>query len=596
MKECGIADGVAATHDSLDRPWFAYYDSWVPPRLDYPEIPLQHFLSVSAQKYPDRTAIIFYGTKLTYRALDDAATRFAAALAERGLAKGDRVSLFLPNCPQLVIAYYGTLRAGGLAVSTSPLYSTRELEHQLNDSAAETIVVLSKLYPLVKEVAPRTGLKRIIVTNIKEYFPPILRLLFTLFKEKSQGHRPAVERKPETEWFSELLASASANPPATTISPDDPALLQYTGGTTGLAKGAILTHRNLVVNTIQTGAWLVKPTVSPVNRPAPSSVQEARDEVEVFFGAIPFFHIYGMTVVMNLCISLGHTMVLVPQFKTQEVLDTIVKYRPTLFPGVPTMYVAIINYPDVGRYDLHSIKACLSGAAPLPLEVANRFEALTGARLVEGYGLTEASPVTHANPIFGARKAGTIGLPLPDTDARIVDLETGERTLPPGEIGEVAVKGPQVMAGYWNQPGETAMVLRNGWLYTGDIGYMDEEGYFTIVDRKKEMIIAGGFNVYPREVEEPLYEHPGIKEAVAVGLPDPYRGETVKVYIVLKDGERATEQEIIDFCRQRMAKHKVPTLVEFRAELPKTLVGKVLRRALREEELTRQRSDVGIPA
>jgi long-chain acyl-CoA synthetase len=576
-----MAGAVAAANQGLDRPWFAYYDQRVPTRLEYPDIPLHRFLSASAQKYPDRTAIIFYGRRLTYRALDESVTRFAAALADRGLAKGDRVSLLLPNCPQMVIAYYGTLRAGGLVVSTSPLYSTRELEHQLNDSGAETIVVLSKLYPLVREVAPKTGLKRIIVTNIKEFFPPMLRLLFTLLKEKQQGHRPAVERRPGTEWFSEMLALAPPKAPATPVGPDDLALLQYTGGTTGLAKGAVLTHRNLVANTIQTAAWLVKP--------AQRSGEGEHGRAEIFLGAIPFFHIYGMTVVMNLCISLGHTMVLLPQFKVQEVLETIAKYRPTFFPGVPTMYVAINNYPEVGRYDLRSIKACLSGAAPLPVEVADRFETLTGARLVEGYGLTEASPVTHANPLFGARKVGTIGLPLPDTDARIVDLETGERMLPPKEIGEVAVKGPQVMAGYWNQPSETAMVLRNGWLYTGDIGFMDEQGYFTIVDRKKEMIIAGGFNVYPREVEEPLYEHPKVREAVAVGLPDPYRGETVKVYVVLKEGERATEQEIIDFCKQRMAKHKVPTLVEFRQALPKTLVGKVLRRALREEEMAKQK-------
>lgn len=574
---------TAAENHGLDRPWLAHYDPWVPTHLEYPDIPLHRFLSISARKYPERTAIIFYGTKLTYRAVDEAATRFAAALADRGLAKGERVSLFLPNCPQMVIAYYGTLRAGGLAVSTSPLYSTRELEHQLNDSGAETIVVLSKLYPLVKEVAPRTGLKRIIVANIKEYFPPMLRLLFTLFKEKREGHRPPVERRPGIERFSEMLASAPVKPPAAEVGPDDPALLQYTGGTTGLAKGAMLTHRNLVANTIQIAAWMMKP--------AADSIEGENGGAEVFLGAIPFFHVYGMTVVMNLCVSSGHTMVLLPQFKVQEVLDAIAKYRPTFFPGVPTMYVAINNYSEVSRYNLHSIKACLSGAAPLPLEVANRFEALTGARLVEGYGLTEASPVTHANPLYDARKAGTIGLPLPDTDARIVDLETGERTLPPKEIGEIAVKGPQVMAGYWNQPGETAMVLRNGWLYTGDIGYMDEQGYFTIVDRKKEMIIAGGFNIYPREVEEPLYEHPGIKEAVAVGLPDPYRGETVKVYIVLKEGERVTEQEIIDFCKQRMAKHKVPTLVEFRQGLPKTLVGKVLRRTLREEEMAKRKSD-----
>lgn len=332
-----MAGTVAAMNQGLDRPWFAYYDPWIPRHLEYPDIPLHRFLTTSARNHPDRTAIIFYGRRLTYRALDDAATRFAAALADRGLAKGDRVSLFLPNCPQMVIAYYGTLRAGGLAVSTSPLYSTRELEHQLNDSGAETIVVLSKLYPLVKEVAPRTGLKRIIVANIKEYFPPMLRLLFTLLKEKREGHRPPIERRPGTEWFSEMLASAPATPPATTVGADDPALLQYTGGTTGVAKGAMLTHRNLVANTMQIAAWMMKP--------AARSVEGESGDAEVFLGAIPFFHIYGMTVVMNLCISLGHTMVLLPQFKTQEVLDTIAKYRPTLFPGVPTMYVASTIIP-----------------------------------------------------------------------------------------------------------------------------------------------------------------------------------------------------------------------------------------------------------
>jgi len=563
----------ATTDQSPDRPWFAHYDQWIPKSLEYPEVPLQHFLSASAKKYPSREAIVFYGARLSYRALDEAADRFAAALADRGLRKGDRVSLFLPNCPQMVIGYYGTLRAGGVTVCTSPLYSAKELEHQLNDSGAQTIVALSKFYPLVKEVAPKTGLKRIIVTNIKEYFPPLLRILFTILKEKKEGHRVEVERSGGTELFTEMLASARATPPSVEVCPDDPALLQYTGGTTGLAKGAVLTHRNLVANTLQTGAWLVK----------------EQGGTEIFLGAIPFFHVYGMTVVMNLCISLGHTMVLLPKFQVKEVLEAIARYRPTIFPGVPTMYVAINNYPEVGKYDLRSIKACLSGAAPLPVEVQTRFETLTGARLVEGYGLTEASPVTHANPLYGARKVGTIGVPLPDTDARIVDLETGARTLSAKEIGEVAVKGPQVMSGYWNRPDETGMVVKDGWLYTGDIGYMDEQGYFTIVDRKKELIIVGGFNVYPRDVEEPLYEHPKVQEAVAIGLPDAYRGETVKVYVVLKEGQSATEQEIIDFCKGKMAKYKVPTLVEFRKELPKTLVGKVLRRALREEELTKKK-------
>lgn len=571
--EWGMKGTYVTTNQDFDRPWFAHYDQWIPRTLEYPEVTLQHFLSSSARKCPDRDAIIFYGGRLTYLELDEGADRFATALAERGLAKGDRVSVFLPNCPQMVIAYYGTLRAGGVVVSTSPLYSAKELEHQLNDSGSQTIVVLSKLYPLAREVAPRTGLKRIIITNIKEYFPPLLRGLFTVLKEKKEGHRIRVERSPGTEPFAEMLASAAAKPPNVEVRPDDPALLQYTGGTTGVAKGAVLTHRNLVANTLQTGAWLVK----------------ENGGTEVFLGAVPFFHVYGMTVVMNLCISLGQTMVLLPQFRVKEVLKAIAKYRPTIFPGVPTMYVAINNYPKVAKYDLRSIKACLSGAAPLPVEVQTKFETLTGARLVEGYGLTEASPVTHANPLYGARKVGKIGLPLPDTDARIVDLETGQRTLPAGENGEVVVKGPQVMSGYWNRPDETAIVLKDGWLYTGDIGYMDEQGYFCIVDRKKEIIIVSGFNVYPREVEETLYEHPKVREVVAVGLPDPYRGETVKVYVVLKEGQSAAEQEIIDFCKGRMAKYKVPTQAEFRKELPKTLVGKVLRRALREEELARRR-------
>ena len=569
-----MADASTFVKPSLERPWFAHYDERVPRALDYPDMPVHRFLSESASKHPDRDAIIFYGTRLSYRALDEAVDRFAAALVARGLSKGDRVSIFLPNCPQMVIAYYGTLRAGGVAVSASPLYSARELEHQQNDSGAQTIVTLSKLYPLVREVAPKTALKQIIVTNIKEYFPPLLRLLFTLLKEKKEGHRVELAGGTGAEHFTAFLGSAPGTPPAIDVAPTAPALFQYTGGTTGLAKGAVLTHRNLVANTRQLAAWLVRDT--GMN--------------ESFLGAIPFFHVYGMTVVMNLCISLGHTMILLPQFKVKEVLQTIAKYRPTFFPGVPTMYVAINNFAEVGKYDLRSIKACLSGSAPLPVEVQARFETLAGARLVEGYGLTEASPVTHANPLYGRRKPGMIGLPLPDTDAKIVDLETGERNLAPGEIGEVAVKGPQVMQGYWNQPDETAKVLRGGWLYTGDIGYMDEEGYFAIVDRKKDMIIAGGFKVYPRDVEEPLYEHPKVQEAVAVGLPDPYRGETVKVYVVLKQGQSATEQEIIEFCRGKMAKYKVPTHVEFRAALPKTLVGKVLRRALREEELAKRQS------
>jgi long-chain acyl-CoA synthetase len=564
MTEASVAQPLG-----LERPWFAHYEEGIPRRLQYPDIALDGFLSRSAGTYPDRDAIVFYGARLSYRALDDAVNRFASGLVAGGLAKGDRVAILFPNCPQMVIAYYGTLRAGGVAVSISPLSSANELKYQLNDSGARAIVTLSKFYPLVTDVAPRTGCRRIIVTNIKEYFPPLLRLLFTLFKERREGHRLPAAARAGIESFAALLASAPPGPLASRTGPDDPALLQYTGGTTGTPKAAVLTHRNLVANTLQTGAWLVK----------------SEGGTERFLGAIPFFHVYGMTVVMNVCISLGHTMVLLPQFKVKEVLEAVARYRPTIFPGVPAMYVAITNFPGVGGYDLRSIKACLSGAAPLPVQVQARFEELTGARLVEGYGLTEASPVTHANPLYGRRKAGMIGIPLPDTDAKVVDLEAGERTLPPNEIGEIVVKGLQVMQGYWNRPDETAQVLKDGWLHTGDIGYMDEEGFFAVVDRKKDLINVAGFKVYPREVEEPLYEHPKVQEAVAVGLPDPYRGETVKVYIVLKEGQSATAEEVIEYCRTRMAKYKVPTAVAFTNALPKTMVGKVLRRMLRDKEV-----------
>ncbi len=551
----------------MERPWLKFYEPGVPASIPYPDIPLHQNLTDAARDYPQSPATIFFDAVLTFQDLDALADRFAAGLQQAGVKKGDRVAIYLPNCPQFIIAYYGTLRAGGIVVPCNPLYVARELEHQLNDSGSETIVVLSKLYPVVKAVRERTPLKRVIVTSIKEYFPPILRFLFTLLKEKKEGHAVDISRDPDTIWFKDFLRAAPAKPHPVPVTPQDTACLLYTGGTTGVPKAAELSHRNLVANALQCAAWC-----------------SGRRGQERFLAALPLFHSYGMTTCMNAGIYMASPIILLPQFKLKDVLEAINKHQPTIFPGVPTMYVAINNFPDIKDYNLRSIRACISGAAGLPVEVQQKFQELTGGRLVEGYGLSEASPVTHGNPVFGDCRIGTIGVPFPDTDAKIVDLETGTQELPPGEPGELIIKGPQVMRGYWNRPDETALVLREGWLYTGDIARRDADGYFQIVDRKKDMIIAGGFNIYPRDVEEVLYQHPKIKEAVVAGVPDEYLGEVVKAYVVLKEGETATEQEIIEFCRQNLAKYKVPRIVEFRKDLPKTMVGKILRRVLVEED------------
>ncbi|MCL5961885.1 MAG: long-chain fatty acid--CoA ligase [Chloroflexi bacterium] len=560
------------------KPWLKHYESSVPPTISYPDIPIHQFLRDSAAKFPGNPAAVYFGRTITYAELSSRVDRFAAALSDLGVKKGDRVALFLPNCPQNVIAYYGALQIGAIVVPTNPLYVEAELEHQLVDSGAETIVTLTKFYPLVKKVRPRTSLKHVIVTNIKEFFPPVLRLLFTLLKESKDGHRVQIDQGPGTHSFSSLLMH-QANSTQVSIHPDDIALFQYTGGTTGVSKGAMLSHRNIVSNTIQVGRWL----------------SDVKPGQEIVLSVLPFFHVYGMTVAMNFAVYSGAAMVLIPRFDVEEVLKAIVKQKPTVFPGVPTIYGAINNYAEVGKYDLRSIRACISGAAPLPVETQSVFERLTGARLVEGYGLTEAAPVTHCNPVFGLRKAGSIGVPFPDVDAKIVDQDDWAKELSVGEIGELAVHGPQVMRGYWNMPQETESVLKGDWLLTGDIARMDEDGYFYIVDRKKDLIIAGGYNIYPRDIEEVLYTHPKIKEAVAVGVPDEYRGETVKVFCVLKEGQTATAEEVINFCKDKMAKYKVPTQVEFRPELPKTLVGKFLRRVLLEEEMKKRASGAQSP-
>ncbi|MGO0060041.1 AMP-binding protein [Brevibacillus fluminis] len=553
------------------KPWIANYPQEVPASLEYPRVPVTAFLKQSAERFPHQNALYFLGKQITYAQLLSMSYQFAHALMRRGVKKGDRVAIMLPNCPQAVIAYYGTLFAGGTVVMTNPLYTERELIHQLVDSGAEVIVALDQLYGRIEKVMPHVSLTHIILTSISDFLPFFKKMLYPLAQRKQKSNAPVISYSQNVEPFLPVLHENAASPIEVDIDPaQDLALLQYTGGTTGVAKGVMLTHRNLVVNTVQCQACLYK-------------MEQGKEKI---LTALPLFHVFGMTAAMNYGISIGAEIILVPKFDPGQILRLIDKLRPSMFPGAPTMFIGLLNHPDIQTYNLSSIKACVSGSAPLPLEVQTRFEELTQGKIAEGYGLTESSPVTHSNPFWGRRVSGSIGLPWPDTDCRIVDPGTGEE-LPQGSIGELAVKGGQVMLGYWNRPEETAAVLRDGWLLTGDVGYMDEDGYFYIVDRKKDMIIAGGFNIYPREVEEVLFEHPSVQEAAVVGVPDPYRGETVKAFIVLKAGCELHEQEMDQFCRQRLAAYKVPRAYEARKELPKTMVGKVLRRQLQEEEKKR---------
>ncbi len=558
-----------------DRPWLKHYDPGVPHHIDYPEVPLFRFLQESARQYPDRACTIFKGAVVTFAEMDRLTDRLAAALVDLGVRRGQPVGIFMPNTPQFVMAFYAILKAGGVVVATNPLYTPRELEHQLNDSGVELMLVMSNFYNKVKEAQPKTKLKRLVVTNIKEYLPAHLRLLFTLLKEKKDGHR--VQLAEGDLWLQDLLAKyPEGRQPLVEVGPDDVALFQYSGGTTGISKAAIALHRNLVANTLQIRAWF--PT------------EEGR---EIMLMAIPLFHVYGMVAGMSFAVQAAASMVMIPNPRDlDDLLTSIQKYRPTLFPGVPTLYNAINNHPDVvaGKFDLSSIKACISGSAPLLRETKERFEAVTGGKLVEGYGLSEAPTATHCNPIMGENRPGSIGLPLPDIDCRIVALEDGVTVLPPGEIGELVIKGPNVMVGYHNMPTETANALRDGWLYTGDIAKMDEDGYFYIVDRKKELIKPGGYQVWPREVEEVIAAHPAVLEVGVAGVPDAYRGETVKAWVVLKPGQAATVEEIRAWCKERLAAYKVPTEFEFRDELPKTTVGKVLRRELVRQHLEAQKA------
>jgi long-chain acyl-CoA synthetase len=552
-----------------DRPWLAHYDRGVPHTIGIPDIPLHRFTASAARRFPRRTATIFEGARLNFRRLERRSNRLAHALLSLGLGRGTRVMVLLPNLPQTVVAFFGVLKAGASVVFASPLSEPDELMRQIQDCQAEALITLTMLQDVARRALDTAGLKHVIFTSVSDYMPTHKALIFRLARERAEGHRLDGPLQPGTHRFTTLLRAHSATPPEVEVEAEDLAVIAYTSGTTDSPKGVMLTHRNLVANALQVRHW----------------VSDLREGRERFLCVLPFSHSYGLTTALVVPVMMAATMIILPTFITAQVLRAIRRYRPTLFPGVPSMYMAVNNFPGVRRYGIRSIRACISGAAPLPVEVQEAFEKLTRGRLVEGYGQTEASPVTHANPPYGRRKVGTIGIPLPSTEAKVIDLATGT-DLPPGQIGELAIRGPQVMRGYWGLPQETASVLQpDGWLLTGDVARTDEEGYCQIIARKREMILAGAYQVYPRDVEEVLYEHPKVKEVAVVGIQRPrWPSQRIKAFVVLRDGEQATQDELIGMCRRRLAEYAVPWEIEFRQELPHSFVGKVIHRLLVEEE------------
>ena len=525
---------------SRDRPWMQFVAKGNPKEIQIPELSLPQLLDESFATYPDHIAMTFLGKTYTYTELQEHIRKVAWALARRGVTKGERVALMLPNCPQYPISFYGALTCGATIVQLNPMYKSAELLHILNDSGAKTIILMDSLLPLIENIRDQTGIERILPVSVESAKMP-------------------------DEWLDETNDPF----PGVICQPkEDVAVLQYTGGTTGMPKGAMLTHYNLVANILQSAAT--------------SFVQVKKGE-ECVLAVIPLFHVYGMTSAMAVAFFNGGNVILIPKFDVEQLVTTIEEIKPTSFPGVPTMLIALVDYYKKKKFDLSCIEICSSGSAPLPFEVLDQFNEISGTTVLEGYGLSEASPVTHRNPIEGVQKKGSIGIPIPNTDAKIVDVATGEQELPVGKVGELIIQGPQVMKGYWNRPQETNHTIRSGWLYTGDLAKMDEDGFFYIVGRKKEMIIASGYNVYPVEVENVIYHHPAVLEAAVIGIPDAYRGETIRAVVVLKDQQHVREEELIQFCRSRLSAYKVPQDILFVDELPKTTVGKILKRTLKEQ-------------
>jgi long-chain acyl-CoA synthetase len=552
------------------RIWHQAYVAGVSPTMNFERITLHEILARTAALYPDHIALIMMGNEITYRQLDADVRRFAAALAGLGIRKGDKVALILPNMPQMVIATYALFRLGAVAVMNNPLYTETELEHNLNDSEARMAICLDFLVPRAVALKQKTRLEMIIACHIREYLPgpgedPFIQQLYALHMD--------IEPQEGIYEFGALMAGAVSQSPNVKVDFDDPAAFISTGGTTGVSKAVVLSHANSSVAVQQFKSWLF----------------DTEDGTEKLLAVLPFFHVAGYTDIMNNAIYRGWTAILVPRPTPDIIIEMTSRYKPTLFGGVPTMFVGLLNNPRFVSAKFDSIKGCLSGAAPLALETISEWEKLTGSTIVELYGLTETSALATFNPWRGKTKLGSVGVPVPETDCRIVDIETGAKTLNPGETGEILIKGPQVTLGYYNNPEATADAIKDGWLSTGDIGYLDDEGYLFIVDRKKDVIISGGYNIYPREVDEVLYQHPKVQAACVIGIPDAYWGETVKAYIVLKQGQTATEAEIVHFCKETLAAYKVPKSIEFRTELPQTIVGKILRRTLRDEEIAKKK-------
>jgi long-chain acyl-CoA synthetase len=551
------------------RAWFKYYDPQVPQYLTYPSIPLYCLLDETAAKHPASPCTTFFGRRLTYQQIKGLSDRFAASIRSLGIRRGDRVVLLLPNSPQFVVAYYGLLKAGAVIVPLNPLSAERELEFYLTDSGAEAAITIPLFLNKVASLRGKTPLKHIVYSRLADFLPFPLNLVQGFREQKLMRGLHGAALVDFKELLKQALRPDWYPEP---VQPDEMAVLIYSGGTTGVAKGIMLSHFDFVANAHQIIAW-----------------GHLTDEQGIL-AVLPLFHGFGMSVTMNAAVLAGGEIILVPRFNAKQVAKTIQKYKPCFFIGVPTMFVQLSNLPDIHRYDFSSLQGIFVGAAPLTKSIKDDFEKKTGGRMIEGYGLTEAVTAIMANPYQGMHKVGSIGIPFSDVDVKIVNLDNGH-DLAPGELGEIVLRSPTVMLGYYKNAEETQKTIVDGWLYTGDIGYVDEEGYFYITDRKKDLIIIGGFNVFPREIDELIYQHSKVKEGITVGLPDPRKGERIKVYIVLKEGETATPEEFIAYFKERLTPYKVPSEVEFRTELPKSMIGKILRRALKEEESRKAKED-----